>query len=248
VSDPGGIVPLSLQNRHIGPITVVTCSGRIVEGPELQTLQQHINDLLPILPHIVLDFGQVEFVDSSGLGLLVRFLSRTQQFRGGLKLCAVPPRVTEVLRVTRLLTSFDVRPSADEAILAFWEEPTPEAISDRLRTDVLCVEQSADVLAFVREMLRHAGYGVVTSNNLPDALILLKAMQPKVVVIGAELRAVRNTRTGESFNRLAEARAVVELPPGFSSRDAGEAGQQVLDQVRAAAGDPGLNESVSAAP
>jgi anti-sigma B factor antagonist len=241
-------VSLSLQNRHIGPITVVTCSGRIVEGPEAQALQQHVSDLLPIRPHIVLDLGQVEFVDSSGLGLLVRFLSRTHQSRGGLKLCAVPPRVTEVLRVTRLLTSFDVHASADEAILAFWDEPTTEAVSDRLRTDVLCVEQSADVLAFVREMLKHAGYGVVTSNNLPDGLILLKAMRPKVVVIGAELRAVTNTRTGESFNRLADERAVVELPPGFSSRDAGEAGQQVLNQVRAVVGDPEGNASLSAAP
>jgi anti-sigma B factor antagonist len=231
---------LTLQNRHIGPITVVTCSGRIVEGPELLALQQHVNELLPTLPHIVLDLGQVEFVDSSGLGLLVRFLSRTHHARGGLKLCAVPPRVVEVLRVTRLLTSFDVH--------AFWQEPTPEAVSDRLRTDVLCVEQSADVLAFVREMLKRAGYGVVTSNNLPDALILLQAMQPKAVVISADLRAVRNTRTGESFNRLAEKRGVVELPPGFSSRDAGEAGQHVLDQVRAAVGDPEGNASVSAVP
>jgi hypothetical protein len=157
-------------------------------------------------------------------------------------LCAVPPRVTEVLRVTRLSTSFDVHASPDEAIIAFCQESTYEAVSDRLRTDVLCVEQSVDVLAFVRELLKHAGYGVVTSNNLPDALILLKAMRPKAVVIGADLRSVRSTRTGESFNRLAEAGAVVELPPGFSSRDAGDAGQQVLDQVRAAVGDPQNNE------
>jgi anti-sigma B factor antagonist len=241
-------VPLSLQNRHIGPITVMTCAGRIVEGPELLALQTHVGELLPIRPHIVLDLGQVEFVDSSGLGLLVRFLSRTHQFGGGLKLCAVRPRVAEVLRVTKLSTSFDVHASADEAILAFWQQPAREAVSDRLRTDVLCVEQSADVLAFVREMLKHAGYGVVTSNNLPDALILLNAMRPKVVIIGADLRAVRNTRTGESFNRLAAERVVVELPPGFSSRDAGEAGQQVLNQVRAAVGGPEGNESVSAAP
>jgi CheY-like chemotaxis protein len=111
----------------------------------------------------------------------------------------------------------------------------------------MCVEQSADVLAFVRELLKHAGYGVVTSDNLPDALILLKAMRPKVVVIGADLRAVRNTRTGESFNRLAESRAVVELPPGFSSRDAGEAGQQVLDRVRDAVAGAGNDGPVSAA-
>jgi anti-sigma B factor antagonist len=239
-------VPLSLQSRHIGPITVVACTGRIVEGRESEVLHQHLSNLLPHQPHIILDLDHVDFVDSSGLGLLVRFLSRTHQARGGLKLCAVPPKVAEVLRITRLSTSFDVHASADEAVVAFCQGSTSEGASDRLRTDVLCVDQSADVLAFVRELLKQAGYGVVTSNNLPDALILLNAMRPKVVVMGADLRSVRNTRTAESFNRLADVRGVVELPPDFSSRDAGEAGQQVLDRVRAAMDGPETNRSVTA--
>ena len=219
-----------------------------MEGPESQVLHQHLSDLLPHRPHIILDLAQVEFVDSSGLGLLVRFLSRTHQARGGLKLCAVPPRVAEVLRVTRLSTSFDVHASADEAVVAFCQGSTSEGASDQWRTDVLCVEQSADVLAFVREVLKQAGFGVVTTNNLPDALTLLNAMRPKVIVMGADLRAARNTRTAESFNHRADARAVVELPPDFSSRDAGEAGQHVIDLVRAAMDNPGADRSVTAAP
>lgn len=241
-------MPLTLQSRHIGPITLVACTGRIVEGSESQVLHQHLSDLLPHQPHIILDLERVDFVDSSGLGLLVRFLSRTHQARGGLKLCAVPPRVAEVLRVTRLSTSFDVHASADEAVVAFCQGSKSEGASDRWRTDVLCVEQSADVLAFVREVLKQAGFGVVTSNNLPDALILLNAMRPKVVVVGADLRAARNTRTAERFNRLADARVVVPLPPDFSSRDAGAAGQHVIDQVRAAIDNTGADRSVTAAP
>ena len=122
-------------------------------------LHQHLSDLVAHRPHIILDLAQVEFVDSSGLGLLVRFLSRTHQARGGLKLCAVPPRVAEVLRVTRLSTSFDVHASADEAVVAFCQGSTSEGASDQWRTDVLCVEQSADVLAFVREVLKQADRG-----------------------------------------------------------------------------------------
>ena len=241
-------MPLTLQSRHMGSITLVACTGRIVEGPESQVLHQHLSELLPHRPHIILDLDRVEFVDSSGLGLLVRFLSRTHQARGGLKLCAVPPRVAEVLRVTRLSASFDVHPSAHEAVVAFCQGTMSEGGSDLLRTDVLCVDHSADVLAFVRELLKQAGYGVVTSNNLPDGLILLKAMRPKVVVMGADLRSARDTPAAERFNRLADARSVVELPPDFSSRDAGEAGQHVLDRVRVAAGDTDTNRSAAAAP
>jgi anti-sigma B factor antagonist len=227
-------MPLSLQSRRIGEITVVTCSGRIVEGPESEALQQHLSDLLPYHRYIILDLGQVDFVDSSGLGLLVRFLARTHTAQGGLKLCAVPPKVAEVLRLTRLGTIFDRHDSVEQAIAAFYQGATSAGTSDRLNTDILCVEHSADVLAFVRELLKQAGYGVMTATNLPDALILLKATRPKVLVIGADLRSARDTSAAATFNHLADARTVVELPPDFSSRDAGQAGQHVLDQVRAA--------------
>jgi hypothetical protein len=57
-------VPLSLQSRHIGPITMVTCSGRIVEGPEADALHDHLSNVLPNDPFIVLDLNLVEFIDS----------------------------------------------------------------------------------------------------------------------------------------------------------------------------------------
>ena len=89
------------------------------------------------------------------------------------------------------------------------------------------------MLAYIRELLGQAGYGVMTASNLPDALILLQATRPKVVVIGAGLHSAIGTRTAEAFNRLADRFSVVELPADFSSHDAGEAGHQLLEQVRA---------------
>src|ERR1700758_3207702 len=87
----GGIVPLSFQSRRVGDITVVTCSGRIVAGAEATALQQHLTDLLHHDPYLILHLGAVDFIDSSGVGLLVRFFSRTQQAGGNLKLCDVSP-------------------------------------------------------------------------------------------------------------------------------------------------------------
>jgi hypothetical protein len=52
------------------------------------------------------------------------------------------------------------------------------------------------------------------------------------VVIGAELRAVRGTRAADEFTKLTSSGDVVELPPGFSARDAADAATDLLDSIR----------------
>ncbi len=226
-------MPITLEHRRVGGITVVTCSGRIVEGPESLALQTLLDDLHPFGPHLVLHIGGVDFVDSSGLGLLARYASRTRNANGSLKLCAPSPRLVEVLRVTHLDRMFEVYELEADAITAFHQRAGGTSGSSGLKADILCVDASVDVQAYVRELLGQAGYGIFTAGNLPDALILLQATQPKLVIIGAALRAWRGTTSAEKFNRLADALAVIELPAEFSSADAGEAARRLLDQVRA---------------
>jgi len=93
------------------------------------------------------------------------------------------------------------------------------------------VDESPDVLTYLRELLKEAGYRTLTAANLPDALILLKATRPKMVVIGAELLTA-DTQASEEFKNVASAGTVVELPAGFSRQDAGEAAEQVLQALR----------------
>ena len=73
---------LSLESRSVGDITVVTCRGRIIEGDEATALKQHLSDLPPH-PYFVLDLAGVDFVDSAGLGLLVRLLMNSRLRHGG---------------------------------------------------------------------------------------------------------------------------------------------------------------------
>ena len=70
-------------------------------------------------------------------------------------------------------------------------------------------------------------------DNLSDALILLKATRPKLVVVSTELRSARGRGTEETFNELIDALSVIELPVDFGSHDPSETGQQLLDRVRA---------------
>jgi len=231
-------VSLSLTSRRVGDVTVVTCNGRIVAGAESESLQKSLDELLPFSPHILLHLGGVDFIDSAGLGLLARYLTRVQNASGTLKICAVSPKIDDVLRITRLKAVFqpyetEAEPIAEVHRRVRQPDTRGGRSSDALSNpDVLCVDQSDDVLAYLRELLKGAGYRAITAANLPDALILLRATGPKVIVISAELRAARTTRAAVEFHKSSESLSMIELLPDFSAHEAGDAARQVLDAVR----------------
>ena len=227
---------LSLESRRIGDVIVVTCVGRVVAGDEAAVLEQRVTSLLPDDSLIVLNWHDVNYIDSGGVGLVVRLLNRTRTARGDLKLCAVSDRVREVLKITRLDKVFDVHATEADAIAAFQRPPLPLDTPTRLDLDILCVHEAANVGAYVGEVVGQAGYHVVTVNNLPDALMLFKGWRPKLVLMSAELRAARGTWTAETFSVQTVSVPMIELPSDFSGRDAGEASRALLDQVRAALG------------
>ena len=227
---------LSLTRRSVGEIVIAACAGRIIEGAESAALQQEIVSVLRDYPYVVLDLARVEFIDSGGLGQLVRLLSRARGAGGDLKLCAVPPRVQEILRITRLGGVFDIHPSESEAIAAFYRPTAAAESSHAPGGEILCVSSSADVLAYASAILRQAGFGVMASAHLPDALTLLRASKPKAIVIDAALHGTRATWTAGTFSDLAIALPVIDLPEGFSAADAGDAGEHLLDRVRSAIG------------
>ena len=226
-------MPLSLEHRQVGDIAVVTCSGRLVEGAEAIALQQQLDELLQFGPRLILHLGAVEFVDSAGLGLLVRYSARTRRANGDVKLCAASAKLEAVLKATRLAQIYSTHASESEAIAAFYEPSSSNAGGSPLRADILCIVGSHDVQAYVRELLGQNGYAVLTAGNLPDAVILMQAVKPKLVVVSADLRRSHGTQAAQKFARLADALTVIELPPDFSHCDAGDAGNTLLEQVRA---------------
>jgi anti-sigma B factor antagonist len=238
-------MPLSLQSRRVGDITVITCGGRIVEGHESAALKQHL-DPLSHDPCVVMNLADVDFIDSSGLGLLVRLLTRSRAAGGSLRLCGVPTRIGEVLKITRLDRLFDTHESEADAIAAFYQRGSSTPASRRIGTEILCVGRSADVQAYVRELLGHAGYGVMTVSNLSDALTLLKATRPRVVVIGADLSLKAGIRTVDTFKRIDAMLPTVELPADFSGHDAGEAAERLLHQIRMILRDHGGSSTLPA--
>ena len=220
---------LSFSSRTVGDIAVVKCTGQIVEATAA-ALRQHVDDLLKQAPAIVLDLREVTFIDSSGLGMLVRILARTGQ--DNLKLCGLTSRVAQMLRITRLSNAFDCHETEADAIAAFYRYPVGSSGSSAfVAPSVLCVAKP-DLLTYIREVLRHAGVGVTTTDNLPDAVTLLKATTPKVVLVASELRSTGSTGMIETFNRLVGTRAAVELPHDFARRDPIATGPALVERVR----------------
>jgi anti-sigma B factor antagonist len=223
-------VQLTFENRRVGDADILTCTGRIIAGEEAAALQKQLDTLAVFGRHVVLHLGGVDYIDSGGLGLLVRNLMHARRSAGSLTVCAVSPKIDEVLRITRLKPVFP-RYESEEAAIADVHR-TDEGVGESDMT-ILCVDGSPDVGTYLRELLKAAGYYVLTAQNLPDALILLVATRPKVVVISADLAAQRSTRTADEFHRLASSRTVIELPKGFSALDAASAGEDVLRAVAA---------------
>ena len=86
-------------------------------------------------------------------------------------------------------------------------------------------------------MLGQAGYGAMSADNLPDALILMQATRPALVVIGAAIHRAPGTGL-DRFKRLLQGIVVIELPEDYAGQDAGEASGRLIDQVRAALTSP----------
>src|SRR5271165_3434916 len=147
----GGLLLLSLETREVGRVTIVHCNGRIVAGGESESLRAHVTWLLRDRRSIVLHLGEVGFIDSSGLGTIVRTLTSTRQARGDLKLCNVPEHVRRVLELSHLTKLFDTHASEEEAVAAFYR---PGARAESLvptGRSVLCLDAHAAVLPYLRD-------------------------------------------------------------------------------------------------
>jgi anti-sigma B factor antagonist len=232
-SKGGDLVRLHAETRRIGDVALVTCSGRIVAGPQLEPLRDQIKSLLPESRDIALHLGEVTFIDSSGLGMLVRLLASARAAGGDIKLCNVPREIHHTLRITNLITLFDTHETQLEAISSLYQHTTSSTRVTPSEVRILCIDRSTDVLAYLRELLLHAGYNPLTNNSIYDALILLKAARPKLVILGPNPPSEHPTETWETFRKAAMCLPLVELENDFSSREAGQAGAQLLGTVRA---------------
>jgi len=226
-------MPITIQHRRVAGIAVIACTGRIADGPEAEELRRTIDHLLEFGSHMILNLAGVDFVDSSGLGLLVRYTMRVRNANGVLKLCGVSPQLATILTVTKLDGVFETHATEEGAIGAFFDHRRA-TVERPISSDVLCVIVSVNVQALVREMLTGGGFGVLSTGNIPDGLILLRATDPKLVIIDRALRHGPQTDAAVKFGALAANVPVIELEDDFAQRDPVDAANVLRDRMRAA--------------
>jgi anti-sigma B factor antagonist len=223
---------LRLESRPVGDVLIIQCHGRIVAGNEVFTLHSYVGDSLVKYGDVVLQLDQVEFVDSSGLGALVRLTQAARAKGGDLKLSGVPPKIRKTLQMTNLLQQFETYESVEEAITAaYLGSRYSRGKTGDARPRMLCVCESTDVGTFLREVLCSGGYNAMTTASVDDARILLKATKAKLVVISARLQSVHGRPTRKALEEIDPAVSVMVLDEDFAAQDPGEAAEKLLSGV-----------------
>src|SRR5215467_6161068 len=106
--------------RAAGTVVVIDVSGQIVLGEGTALLRKTVRGLLSEgHNHILLNLGEVDYIDSAGIGELVSSFRATRERGGELKLLNLSRRVRDVLQLTRLHTVFDVQTDEATALRSF---------------------------------------------------------------------------------------------------------------------------------
>jgi anti-sigma B factor antagonist len=113
-------VALAIASRELDGVTILELSGRITLGEGSVQLRDAIRDLIAKgQRQILLDLGDVNYIDSSGLGELVSAYTTVKNQGAHLKLLKLTRKVHDLLQLTKLYTVFDIYDDEASAIASF---------------------------------------------------------------------------------------------------------------------------------
>ena len=228
-------MPLRLESRPIGDVLVVQCFGRIVAGTEVHSFHAYFGDTRAKYAEIVMQLDQVDFIDSSGLGALVRLMHAARAKHGDLKLTGVSADVLRILQMTNLATLFEIYVSLDEAITAaYLGSRYSKGKEGDTRPRVLGLIDSGDVRALLRELLFTSGFNAVITARLEDAKMLLKAMKASTVILSSQMLVIDHQNSQDVLGQISPGARFVILDADFAKQDPGEAYQKLLAGLREA--------------
>jgi anti-sigma B factor antagonist len=99
---------MQIEERVVGEVTILDLKGKITLGEGDEVLKDKINSLiLQNRKRILLNLTEVPYIDSAGLGEIVRTYTTVSRQGGQLKLVNLTKRITDLLMITKLLTVFE---------------------------------------------------------------------------------------------------------------------------------------------
>ena len=119
---------MKIDKRHIGDITVLDLQGRLTIGDGAEILRDTVASIVfQGEKKVVLNLAGVPYMDSGGLGELVRCSLTVKREQGQVKLINLTSKITDLLTITRLLTIFDTYDTAAAALASFETAPVATA-------------------------------------------------------------------------------------------------------------------------
>ena len=111
---------MKIDEKTSGDIVVLQLSGKIMGGPDASLLNDKLHELIEVgKTKVVVDLGSVDWMNSSGLGILIGGLTTMRNSGGDLKLANITDRIQSLLMITKLLTVFETFETIEEAAGSF---------------------------------------------------------------------------------------------------------------------------------
>lgn len=110
---------MRIQTETVGDIMIVTFCGQHLDASTHMEFRNEITPVTEANDKIVFDIGEVEFVDSSGIGVILSMVRRVRERRGELRICRITPPVKAIFDLVRMNRLVEIYPTAEEAVKAF---------------------------------------------------------------------------------------------------------------------------------
>jgi anti-sigma B factor antagonist len=111
---------MELETREDGRVTILTVRGDLVIGEPESVFKKTVTRLIEEGKiHLLVDLKEVHFLDSSGLGALVRAMTNSQKEGGDTKLLHAGPQVKKLLEMTKLDSVFEIHDDEERAVSSF---------------------------------------------------------------------------------------------------------------------------------
>lgn len=111
---------MQIEERVVNDVTILDLKGKITLGEGDEALKDKINSLiLQNRKRLLLNLADVPYIDSAGLGEVVRTYTTVSRQGGQLKLVNLTKRITDLLSITKLLTVFETFESESDALASF---------------------------------------------------------------------------------------------------------------------------------
>jgi len=111
---------MKLTDREQGNIVILEPKGKIMGGPDASLLHDKLYECIEKnRKQVVIDLAKVDWMNSTGLGILISSFTTMRNHDGELKLANVTDKIKSLLTITKLVTVFESHDSVDEALKSF---------------------------------------------------------------------------------------------------------------------------------